>query len=236
MPSWASTLYMLYGNGAIIEKHCIPMFPMRVIDKEQNMQQRGISYDWIRQCRQKLGLTQQQVADRARISRTYLSNLERGESTRPTVDVITRLSKALDPNYSSQEDGGEEVELYAGTDADGYVKVFTLKHGHPMLVSHEQWLDVVHGIEGYTPGELLRVQLHKEGWRSGIVELDSGYQIVCSVKGLKFRELVDWMAEQVGYEFENGDTVTAFESFQVIREGPYHDCIAICRVEKGEQA
>ena len=66
----------------------------------------------------------------------------------------------------------------------------------------------------------------------GTVELDSGYQMVCSVNSLKLRELADWLAGQVGYEFENGDKVTAIESFQVIREGPYNDCIAVCRVSR----
>jgi len=62
--------------------------------------------------------------------------------------------------------------------------------------------------------------------------MSAGYQIVCSVTGLGFRELADWLAGQVGYEFDNGDTVAAVESFQIIRGGPYHDCIAICRVSK----
>lgn len=66
----------------------------------------------------------------------------------------------------------------------------------------------------------------EDGW------IDIGYQIVCSVTGLKFRQVVDWLAEQIGYTFENGDTITMIESFQVIRDGPYHDCIAVCRVER----
>jgi transcriptional regulator with XRE-family HTH domain len=52
-------------------------------------------YKWIRDRRVALGLTQQQVADRAGISRTYLSNLERGESDNATWDIIYRLSEAL---------------------------------------------------------------------------------------------------------------------------------------------
>ena len=67
----------------------------------------------------------------------------------------------------------------------------------------------------------------EEGW------IDFGYQMVCSVTDLGFRQIADWLAGQIGYEFENGDKVTMIESFQVISgSGPYYACIAICRVER----
>jgi len=59
------------------------------------MQMRGISYDWIRNRRVALGMTQQECANRAGISRTYLSNLERGVSANPTWTIVARLSRVL---------------------------------------------------------------------------------------------------------------------------------------------
>lgn len=147
------------------------------------MQMRGISYDWIRKCREARKMTQQELADKAGISRTYLSNLERGVSANPTLDIVTRLSKAMD----------------------------------------------------FKPEPV-----------NGTIELDSGYQIVCSVTGLKFRQVADWLAEQIGHEFENGDKIAMIESFQVIVHpgrasmgkpypDPFYDCIAICRVANQER-
>lgn len=52
-------------------------------------------YKWIRDRRVALGMTQQECADRAGISRTYLSNLERGESDNATWSIIHRLSQVL---------------------------------------------------------------------------------------------------------------------------------------------
>lgn len=52
-------------------------------------------YDWIRNRRVALGMTQQECADRAGISRTYLSNLERGESANPTWSIVDRLAQVL---------------------------------------------------------------------------------------------------------------------------------------------
>ncbi len=48
----------------------------------------------IRELRRHLGLSQEELADRARLHWTYLSDLERGRQT-PTVDVVNRLARAL---------------------------------------------------------------------------------------------------------------------------------------------
>ena len=48
----------------------------------------------LRKAREAAGLTQEQVAARAKISREYVSHLERGEYS-PTLDVLLRVCAAL---------------------------------------------------------------------------------------------------------------------------------------------
>lgn len=48
----------------------------------------------IRELRIDAGLTQEQLSFRARVHRTYIGNLERGEKS-PTLDVIVALATAL---------------------------------------------------------------------------------------------------------------------------------------------
>jgi transcriptional regulator with XRE-family HTH domain len=47
----------------------------------------------IRDLRKRRGLSQEELADRARLHWTYLSDLERGRQT-PTMDVVNRLARA----------------------------------------------------------------------------------------------------------------------------------------------
>jgi transcriptional regulator with XRE-family HTH domain len=48
----------------------------------------------LRRLREKAGLSQEQLADRAGVHRTYVSLLERNKKS-PTLDVFFRLCKAL---------------------------------------------------------------------------------------------------------------------------------------------
>ena len=48
----------------------------------------------IRELRRRLGVSQEELSDRAKLHWTYLSDLERGEQT-PTLDVVNRLARAL---------------------------------------------------------------------------------------------------------------------------------------------
>ncbi len=50
--------------------------------------------DELRKARQKAGLTQEQVAARARISREYVSQLERNRQS-PTVDMLLKVCRIL---------------------------------------------------------------------------------------------------------------------------------------------
>jgi transcriptional regulator with XRE-family HTH domain len=49
----------------------------------------------LRTCRQKKGMSQEQLGFDAAIHRTYVSLIERGKKS-PTLDVLFRLCKALD--------------------------------------------------------------------------------------------------------------------------------------------
>jgi len=51
--------------------------------------------DVLNQLRQEAGLTQQELADRAEVHRTYISLLERGKKS-PTLEVIFRLARSLE--------------------------------------------------------------------------------------------------------------------------------------------
>ena len=48
----------------------------------------------LKELRQKAGLTQEEVAARAQVSREYVSMLEAGKNT-PTIDVFIRLCRAV---------------------------------------------------------------------------------------------------------------------------------------------
>jgi transcriptional regulator with XRE-family HTH domain len=48
----------------------------------------------IKELRRRLGISQEELADRASLHWTYLSDLERGRQS-PTVDVVNRLARAL---------------------------------------------------------------------------------------------------------------------------------------------
>jgi transcriptional regulator with XRE-family HTH domain len=56
--------------------------------------------DELRNARRKAGLTQEQVAARARISREYVSQLERDRQS-PTVDMLLRVCRILGTSAST---------------------------------------------------------------------------------------------------------------------------------------
>jgi transcriptional regulator with XRE-family HTH domain len=51
----------------------------------------------LRRLRQKRGLSQEELADRAGLNRNYVGMIEREENA-PTVDALEQLAKALDVN------------------------------------------------------------------------------------------------------------------------------------------
>lgn len=67
--------------------------------------------DELRKARQKAGLTQEQVAARARISREYVSQLERNRQS-PTVDMLLKVCRILGTSagrmISKIEEAGSE--------------------------------------------------------------------------------------------------------------------------------
>lgn len=49
----------------------------------------------IRECREELGISQEELAKRAKISRTTLSGLESGTIKTTTTDTLLKIAKAL---------------------------------------------------------------------------------------------------------------------------------------------
>ena len=49
----------------------------------------------VQACRHELGVTQEELAHRAKVHRTYLADIERGFRN-PTLKIICRLAEALD--------------------------------------------------------------------------------------------------------------------------------------------
>ncbi len=49
----------------------------------------------IREVRERKGLTQEQLAERAKVARGYLAQLEAGHKQNPSVPTLRRLAKAL---------------------------------------------------------------------------------------------------------------------------------------------
>ena len=74
----------------------------------------------LRLLRQRVGLSQEALADRARIHRTYVGSVERGERN-ISVDLICRLASALKVHpkelLTSMVEGGVESLDSAGTPA-----------------------------------------------------------------------------------------------------------------------
>jgi len=62
--------------------------------------------------REKQGLSMSEIARRARISKAYLSQLEHGESSQPSYDVLGRLAVALgsSPDYLAGGSSGHALE------------------------------------------------------------------------------------------------------------------------------
>lgn len=55
----------------------------------------------LNELRRRRGLSLQQVADAAKISKPHLWQLERGDSKNPTVDVLQRLAKFFDTDVGT---------------------------------------------------------------------------------------------------------------------------------------
>ena len=58
----------------------------------------------LRQLRVERGLTQEQVAERADVHATFISNVERGYSS-PTLDTLIRIAAAINVRASELIDG-----------------------------------------------------------------------------------------------------------------------------------
>lgn len=77
----------------------------------------------IRRLRERLKLSQEELSERARINRSYLSHIENGKSV-PTIEVAERIARGLgvplsellsdaeSPNYTY--DTEEQAEMYEG--------------------------------------------------------------------------------------------------------------------------
>jgi transcriptional regulator with XRE-family HTH domain len=55
---------------------------------------------WLRERRQATGLSQEQLAEKAGVHRTYISQLERDLKS-PTLDVLAGLAEALEMNLKA---------------------------------------------------------------------------------------------------------------------------------------
>ena len=54
----------------------------------------------IRECREKIGLSQEELAKKAKISRTTLSGLESGTLKTTTTDTLLKIAEALNKKVS----------------------------------------------------------------------------------------------------------------------------------------
>lgn len=59
------------------------------------------------------------------------------------------------------------------------------------------------------------------------------YQMVCSSGSRSWRGIVDWLGEQRGHEFMNGDRITRIDQFQILpMTGGWWRVVATCTVER----
>lgn len=59
---------------------------------------------YIQQLRKQRGITQQELANKAKISKSYLAGIEQGRHT-PTVAVLARIAKVLDVSINDLKGG-----------------------------------------------------------------------------------------------------------------------------------
>ena len=50
----------------------------------------------LRQRREQAGVTQEALAQRAKVARSYIALIEAGHKTNPSLDILKRLARALD--------------------------------------------------------------------------------------------------------------------------------------------
>lgn len=77
--------------------------------------------------RKRRGLTLSELADRANVSKSYLSNLERNLNKNPSIQVIEKISKVLD------------VDLIT------ILQVNSPEEGQHLIES--EWLDFIHDLK-----------------------------------------------------------------------------------------
>ena len=56
--------------------------------------------EWVRMTRKELGISQRALADSAKLSRSYLCDIERGRGTQPSVTTMDKLAEALGASRS----------------------------------------------------------------------------------------------------------------------------------------
>ena len=61
--------------------------------------------------------------------------------------------------------------------------------------------------------------------------MNTEYQILCTVREVSVGEALDWLADQLDYEFRSGDTITRIEQFQMVKSRGLFYVAATCTVE-----
>jgi transcriptional regulator with XRE-family HTH domain len=84
---------------------------MRAMHRHDTLRRFGRT---VRSFRTTAGLSQEDLADRAEIHRTYIGGIERGERN-PTLMMICRLAEALEirPSQLLESDAGDAERRYA---------------------------------------------------------------------------------------------------------------------------
>lgn len=54
----------------------------------------------LKRCRKKAGLTQRDLAERVNVTTGYISHLEKGVRTNPSLDLVEKIAMALDVSVS----------------------------------------------------------------------------------------------------------------------------------------
>jgi hypothetical protein len=62
------------------------------------------------------------------------------------------------------------------------------------------------------------------------------HQCICSSPIYRnVQAVADWLSEQIGYEFENGYTISSIDWFQVIAFPQSYQCIALCQINETDE-
>lgn len=98
--------------------------------------------DRIRTIRVQRRMTLSNLAEKANVTKSYLSNIERNISTNPTIEFVEKVALALNMKPESLL-GWEQDEISSSENSFSYVKKYLLTMNDEQLVELKDYIDFI---------------------------------------------------------------------------------------------